>query len=441
MIFSHAPNIRSKARRSGVTLRAGLRADILTCLLTCGLWISLTPAASAGEGSELSGDIAVRGQKVYTMAGEVLENGVVWIRDGKIAAVGPADEVELPADLEVLEAAVVTPGLIDAHTTVGISGYLNQDHDQDQLEESSPVQPELRAIDAYNARERLVEWVRDFGVTTIHTGHGPGAVISGQTLIAKTRGDHVAEAVIVETAMVAATLGEGAQGGNNGPKGWPGTRAKAAALLRAQLVEAQAYVQKLEQAEPEQAPSRDLRLETLAAVLRGELPLMVTVERHQDIMTALRIRDEFDIPMVLDSASEAYTLTDEIKASGLPVLVHPAMKRPHGETENLTLENAARLADAGIPIALQSGFEAYVPKTRVLTFEAAIAAANGLGFERTLAAVTIDAAEILGIADRVGSIEVGKDGDLALYDGDPFEYTSHCLGVVIDGIRFGGPAR
>ena len=430
-MISVSANNRSKAKRPDLVLR--------TCILVGGLLISsLVPTA---EASASSGDLAVRGEKVYTMAGDTLENGVILIRDGKITAVGPADEIELPADVEVIDAAVVTPGLIDAHTTVGISGYLNQNHDQDQLEESSPVQPELRAIDAYNARERLVEWVRDFGVTTIHTGHGPGAVISGQTLIAKTRGDNVAEAVIVDTAMVAATLGEGAEGGNNGPKGWPGTRAKAAALLRGQLIEAQAYAQKLEQAEADQAPGRDLRLETLAAVLRGELPLMVTVERHQDIMTALRIRDEFDIRMVLDSASEAYTLTDELKESGVPVLVHPAMKRPRGETENLTLENAARLADAGIPIALQSGFEAYVPKTRVLTFEAAIAAANGLGFERTLSAITIDAAEILGIADRVGSIEVGKDGDLALYDGDPFEYTSHCLGVVIDGIRFGDQPR
>ena len=234
-MISVSANNRSKAKRSDLVLR--------TCILVGGLLISsLVPAT---EASASSGDLAVRGEKVYTMAGDTLENGVVLIRDGKITAVGPADEIELPADVEVIDAAVVTPGLIDAHTTVGISGYLNQNHDQDQLEESSPVQPELRAIDAYNARERLVEWVRDFGVTTIHTGHGPGAVISGQTLIAKTRGDNVAEAVIVDTAMVAATLGEGAEGGNNGPKGWPGTRAKAAALLRGQLIEAQAYAQKL----------------------------------------------------------------------------------------------------------------------------------------------------------------------------------------------------
>ncbi|MEO1086616.1 MAG: amidohydrolase family protein, partial [Acidobacteriota bacterium] len=329
--------------------------------------------------------------------------------------------------------AVVTPGLIDAHSTVGLSGYLNQRHDQDQLERSSPVQPELRAIDAYNARERLVEWVRGFGVTTLHTGHGPGAVISGQTLIAKTRGETVDDAVMVEAAMMAASLGEGAEAGENGPKNWPGTSAKAAALLRAELIEAQEYLEKRSSAEPDKQPARNLRREALAKVLRQEMPLMITVQRHQDITTALRIQKEFGFDLVLDGAAEAYSLIESIKAAGVPVFVHATMKRAVGETENMTMESASILADAGIPIALQSGYEAYVPKTRVVLFEAGVAAAYGLGFERALASITLDAAKLLGIEELVGSLEVGKDGDLALYSGDPFEYTSHCVGVVIEG--------
>ena len=126
-------------------------------------------------------------------------------------------------------------------------------------------------------------------------------------------------------------------------------------------------------------------------------------------------------------------MKDEIKRAGVPVIVHATMYRSYDETENLSFETAAALKAAGIPIALQSGFEGYVPKTRVLLFEAAVAAANGLGFEGALAASTIDAARLLGLEARVGSLEPGKDGDLALYDGDPFEYTSHCVGVVIDG--------
>jgi imidazolonepropionase-like amidohydrolase len=336
--------------------------------------------------------------------------------------------VAIPAGLAVLEAAVVTPGLIDAHSVVGLAGHLNSPHDQDQLEASAPIQPELRAIDAYDARERLVSWVRGFGVTTLHTGHGPGALVSGETMIVKTRGDTVEEAVVVPRAMLAATLGEGAV--VEGDKA-PGTRSKAVAMLRSRLIEAQAYLDK--RSSDDDAP-RDLTLEALGRVLEGELPLLVTAHRHHDIATALRLRAEFGFRLVLDGASEAYEMLDEIRAAGVPVIVHPTMARFGRELENATMENAALLRAAGIPMALQSGFESYVPKTRVVLFEAALAAARGLGFDAALAAITRDAAALLGIADRVGTLEPGKDGDLALYDGDPFEYTTHCVGTVIEGV-------
>ena len=165
------------------------------------------------------------------------------------------------------------------------------------------------------------------------------------------------------------------------------------------------------------------------------MPLLVTVHRHNDIMTALRIAEEFDIRIVLDGASEAYLLIDEIREAGVPVILHPAMARAGGERENLSFTTAAKLADAGIPVAFQSGYEGYVPKTRNILFEAAVTLAHGMSFDQALAAITIDAASILGLNDRVGSIEVGKDGDLALYDGDPFEYTSHAIGTVINGVH------
>jgi len=148
--------------------------------------------------------VAVRGETVHTMAGAPIKDGVVLIRGGKIERVGPASQVQIPSGYRTLTAKVVTPGLIDAHSVVGLSGYLNQPHDQDQLETSAPMQPELRAIDAYNASEKLVEHLRGYGVTTIHTGHAPGALISGQTMIVKTRGKEVENAVIVPTAMIAA---------------------------------------------------------------------------------------------------------------------------------------------------------------------------------------------------------------------------------------------
>jgi imidazolonepropionase-like amidohydrolase len=389
-------------------------------------------------------DIAVRGEMVYPVTGAPLENGVVVVRGGKIAAIGPSGRVRIPPGIEVAEAAVVTPGLIDARSVVGLAGYLNQPHDQDQIERSEPIQPELRAIDAYNTREMLIDWLRSFGITTIHTGHAPGEVISGQTMIAKTAGDTLAEAAMVPLAMVAATLGEGAVVVEGSSRKTPGNRSKAVALLRAELVKARTYAdKKTSQAtdEDQDPPARDLRMDALSAVLEGDVPLLITAHRHHDIITALRIRDEFGFRLVLDGAAEAYLVLEELKSANVPVLVHAPMVRAFGERENVSFNTPASLATAGVPFAFQSGFEGYVPKTRVVLFEAAIAIQHGLPFDQALASLTIDAARILGIDERVGSLEVGKDGDLALYDGDPFEYTTHAVGTVIDGVRVSDRVR
>ena len=192
--------------------------------------------------------VAVRGKLVYTMAGSPIKNGTVVIRDGKIVAVGTSDTVRVPDGFEVLEAEVVTPGLIDAHSTVGLSGIFNYDHDQDQLERSDPIQPELRALDAYNAQEELINWVRSFGVTTVHTGHAPGELVSGQTLIAKTVGNSVEAAALVKSRAVAVTLSSEAQKETKAP----GTRGKMVAMLRAELIKASEYASK-------QQPSRGRR--------------------------------------------------------------------------------------------------------------------------------------------------------------------------------------
>lgn len=378
-------------------------------------------------------DLAVRAERVHTVSGAVIENGVVIVRGGKIAAVGKQADVAVPAGMRVLTAKVATPGLVDAHSVVGLAGYLNQPQDQDQKDPTAPIQPELRAIDAYNARERLVEWVRGFGVTTIHTGHAPSALISGQTLVAKTRGDTVDEAVIVPCAMVAATLG--ADSRSEGPGKSPGTAGKQLALLREAFVGARDYQRKLTEAgnDASKKPDRDLRKEELVDVLEKRVPLLVTAQRHQDIESALRLAKEFDFRLVLDGASEAYLLLDELRAAKVPVIAHAPMARFSGELENASRSTPVKLRDAKIPFTFQSGYEDYVPKTRVVLYEAAIAAANGLGFDGALRAITLDAATILGLEKRLGSLDVGKDGDLALYDGDPFEYTTHCVATVIEG--------
>jgi len=373
----------------------------------------------------LAAQLAVRGETVHTVSGAPIRDGVVLVRGGKIERVGPASQVAIPAGYRVLEAKVVTPGLVDAHSVVGLAGALNQPHDQDQLDRTDAVQPELRAVDAYNANDELVEWLRVHGVTTVHTGHGPGALASGQTMVVKTRGDDVGEALVDSATMVAFTLGRSVASNYR----TPGSRARGVSMLRTEFLKAREYERKVKAG----GQARDLKLEALVEVLNGRRPALFTVQQAPEILAALRLAKEFGFRLVLDGAAESYLVVDEIRAAGVPVILHPTMVRTGGETENATLETAKLLRDAGIPVALQSGFEGYVPKTRVVLFEAAIAAANGMGMEGALRTVTLDAARAIGMERRVGSLEAGKDADLVLFDGDPFEYTSHVCAVVIEG--------
>ncbi|WP_445666215.1 amidohydrolase family protein [Fodinibius sp. AD559] len=373
--------------------------------------------------------MAVQADTLYTMEGNKIVNGVVLITNDKIEAVGSASEIEIPSDYKTHQASVVTPGLVDAHSVVGLAGIYNRDDDQNQLETSDPIQPELRAIDAYNAREQLVKFVLDKGVTTTHTGHGPGALASGQTMIAKTPYNTVEEALVDSSTTVAFTLGSTV--GRNFDS--PGTSAKGISMLRQKFIDAQEYLEKRQADDPEKRPAKDLKMEALADVLNGELTALITAQRSNDIMSALRLQEEFGFDMILDGAAEAYLLLDEIKKAGVPVIIHPTMVRTYGDTKNASFTTAGKLAEAGIPFAFQSGFESYVPKTRIILYEAAIATSYGLDREKALHALTKAPAEILGISNRVGSLAEGKDADLVLFDGDPLEYTTHISSVIVDG--------
>jgi imidazolonepropionase-like amidohydrolase len=381
------------------------------------------------------GQIAVKADLLFTMTGDLkpIKDGVVLCgKNGKIRAVGPASQIKIPEGYQTLTAKVVTPGIIDAHATVGLSGILNSPkHDQEQLEKSSPIQPELRAVDAYNGRDPLVKWLRDLGVTTVNTGHAPGTLISGQLMVVKTNVPSITSMkdTLVPTSAVASTLGAKALSKS------PGTRSKAIAMLRAELMKAQSRLLKIEEAkddEEKDKPDANLRLDVLVDILNKKIPLLMNAQRHQDIAAALRLQEEFGFKLILDGAAEAYLLLDEIKAAKVPVIVHPTMGRPFGDLENMTFTLAAQLHKAGIPFAFQSGYEAYVPKTRVVHFEAAMAAAYGLPQEVALAACTIQSAKILGLEKKIGSLEKGKHADLALFDGDPLETTTHTTGVIIE---------
>lgn len=377
----------------------------------------------------VNAQIAVQADTLYTMEGQTIVDGIVLINGDKIEAAGPVSEVDIPSDYEVHEATVVTPGLIDAHSVVGLAGIYNQGSDQDQLEKSNAIQPELRAFDAYNAREELVSFVLNKGVTTVHTGHGPGALASGQTMIAKTAYNTVEKALIDSATTVAFTLGATVERYFDKP----GTRAKGVAMLRQKFIEAQEYMEKRKTSDPDKRPSQNLEMEAFADILNGNLTALITAHRSNDIMTALRLKEEFGFDMILDGATEAYLLLDEIKEANVPVIVHPTMIRTYGDAKNASFTTAAELYEKGIPFAFQSGFESYVPKTRIVLFEAAIATAYGLPRMAALEALTTSPARILGIDDQVGSLREGKDADLVLFDGDPFQYTTHITSVIVDG--------
>jgi imidazolonepropionase-like amidohydrolase len=223
----------------------------------------------------------------------------------------------------------------------------------------------------------------------------------------------------------------------------PTTRMATAALIRSAFAQARDYQRKKATAKDDKTPATNTKLEPLVLALEKKIPVYFAAHRADDIETALRLAKEFDLRAVLDLATEGYLMADRLAASGVPIVVHPAMQRAGTiETYNTSLCNAAVLADHKIPLALGTGFEGYVPKTRVLRYEAAIALVNGLGYERTLSAITLDAAKILGIDKEYGSLEPGKVADLVLYDNDgdgdklpndPFEYTSHVSKTIMNG--------
>jgi imidazolonepropionase-like amidohydrolase len=376
----------------------------------------------AGKTAELKGAVAVLAAHIHTGKGEFDGRaGAIVIKDGKILHVHIGDV--FITDMPVYKAKHVTPGLIDTFCSGGLSGAWNIPADQDQDESSDPNQADLRALDGFNPREPLIDFQQANGVTIIHATPGRQNPLAGRSGVFRTDGSTTEGAAITPVGAVIVNLGESSKGGKG-----PATRMGVAALVRKAFVDAQVYA-----AKPPAA--KNPKLEALIPALEGKVPVYFAAHRKDDIQTALRIAKEFKLKPVIALGTECYRMADELKKAGVPVVVHPTMQRAGGsiETMHSFTGNAAALDAAGIPVTICTGFEGYVPKTRVLRYEAAMAVAAGMDKERALRAVTINAAKLLGIEKDYGSIEVGKVADLVLYDGDPFEHTTHVTQTIMRG--------
>lgn len=381
-----------------------------------------------------SNEIAILAGRVHTVANGTIEDGIVLVRDGKIVSVGKRGEIKLPKGAAVITAAVVTPGLIDAHSVVPAAGQLNISADQDADEATDPNQADVRILDTFNPREPLLRFLLEQGVTVVHACPGRANVISGLSGLFRTHGKTAEGMTVRFPQTVLLNLGEMPKETYKGKR--PETRMGTAALARTVFTDAAAYSRKVKAAKDDAGkPDRNIAHEHLALALDRKIGVMFCAQRADDIGTALRLQEEFKLKGIVALAAEGYLAADQLVAAKTPVIVHPTMQRAGGdmETYHSFLGNAAALADRKLRVAIGSGVEAYVPKTRVVRHEAAIAMIHGLGFDGALKAVTLDAAKILEIDDRFGSLEAGKVADLVLYDGDPFEHRTHVTGVILDG--------
>lgn len=380
--------------------------------------------ADATAESEL---LAVRAGRIMTMAGPDLAGGVILIRAGRITAINPGRDIPPQARLLDFPEGWVMPGMVLAHSYLGLLG---DDRSRENEELSGPDVAQVRVIDAFNPFARSIVQARRAGVTSALVAPGRGAVIGGQAAVFKLLGSTVEEMLLSAPTALKMSLGQGPKEAFGSKGRLPSTRMGSASIVRQALLDARAYL------EPgsKTRPPRDLRLEALAAALQKKLPVFIEAYRADDIMTALRLADEFGLSIVLVGAVEAYRVVDEISRRGIPVLLGPVGINPKRlETERINAANAAILHAAGIRVALfpESGYG--LGALEELPLLAALAVKEGLPADAALRAITWNPALILGLEKRIGSIEPGKDADLAVFDGDPLAYRTRVLKVLVGG--------
>ncbi len=372
---------------------------------------------------------------VHPMDGPVIPRGYVTFEGGKITAVGPMEELgETPEGLDA-QGGHILPGFIDAHCHLGLFGDSLGFEADDGNESTDPCTPQLRAIDGVNPLDRGFQEAREGGVTTVLTGPGSANPIAGQFLAMKTNGRWVDEMVVKAPVAMKFALGENPKSVYNERKETPVTRMATAAIIRENLSKAQEYQDKQSKADEDpdtDMPDYDAKLEALVPVVEGEVPAHFHAHRADDIATAVRLSKEFGLDYVIVHGTEGYKVAELLAAEGVPVITGPCLTdRSKPELVGQTLENPALLARAGVKVAICTDH----PETPIqyLPLCAAMAVRGGMEEEAALAAITSTAAEIAGIEKRVGTLTPGKDADIVVTAGHPFDWNGRIKAVFIDG--------
>jgi imidazolonepropionase-like amidohydrolase len=396
-------------------------------LLLPALLVVSTDPGSQQEVPQEATPLALVGAHLIPVAGPEIESGILVVLDGVISHVGSLDSTPIPAGATVRDVSglVILPGLVDTHSHIG--GVEGGDA-------SAPIQPEVRVLDSIDVLDASVQRAQAGGLTTVNVMPGSGHLLSGQTIYLKLRERHSIEELTIPRADGQPAGGMKMANGTNSRRDppFPGTRAKSAALVRQRYLEAQDYLRQRADPDPTKRPERDLALEALGEVLSGQRIVHHHTHRHDDILTVLRLREEFGFRVVLHHVSEAWKVVDEIAAAGVPsslILVDS----PGGKLEarDIRWENGRVLSAAGADVAFHT--DDPITDSRLFLRSAALAVRAGMSREKALEGLTLAGARMLDLDDRVGSLEVGKEADFVVLDGDPLSVYTKVLETWVEG--------
>lgn len=364
------------------------------------------------------------------------ENGFLLIEDGRIARIGNMDQLgKIPAkgnQTDVIDAKgrLVMPGIIEAHCHMGITEEKKGMEGDDCNENVEPVTPYLRAIDAINSMDAAFDDAVRAGITSAMIGPGSSNVVGGQFAFVKTKGRRIDDIIVLAPAAMKVAFGENPKVNFSGQGKMPVTRMAIAGMLREELFKARQYQEKKEKAGEDF--EKDFRYDCWMPVLEGRIPLKAHVHRVDDIFTAIRIAKEFGLRMTLDHCSEGHLVAEELAKEGYPAIVGPDLSsRSKIEVQNVAFKTAGILSAAGVKTAITTDHP--VSLIQSLPICAGLCVKSGMPMEEALKAITIHAAQICNVADRVGSLEVGKDADIAIFDGNPLEVFTEVYCTLING--------